>query len=168
MRQDARHALVLRLQVALQLVGALVKADAPNTTEVAVIPMGTANDFATAAGISTDPWEALQLAVHDTAHAVDIGRVNGEVIIFWSFSEFHTAMISDLTEGNIWHFDLTANKLCVVYLEFVFHECFHCCCFATWLATLDPAKLPKSVILTSAGFCECGDRRLWHGDHRPD
>lgn len=41
--------------------------------------MGTANDFATAAGIPPDPWEALQLAVHNTAHPIDVGVVNDEV-----------------------------------------------------------------------------------------
>ena len=71
---------------ALQLAGALIKADAPETTALAVIPMGTANDFATAAGIPEDPWEALQLAVHDTAHPVDVGLVNDEVSRFVSSS----------------------------------------------------------------------------------
>ena len=46
---------------------------------MAVVPMGTANDFATAAGIPDDPWEALQLAVHDTAYPIDVGLVNDEV-----------------------------------------------------------------------------------------
>ena len=46
---------------------------------MAVIPMGTANDFATAAGIPDDPWEALQLAVHDTAYPIDVGLVNNKV-----------------------------------------------------------------------------------------
>lgn len=63
----------------LQLAGALLKADAPSSTAMGVVPMGTANDFATAAGIPTDPWEALQLAVHDTAHPIDVGTVNDEV-----------------------------------------------------------------------------------------
>lgn len=63
----------------MQIAGALIKQDAPKETAVAVIPMGTANDFATAAGIPDDPWEALQLAVHDTAYPVDVGLVNDEV-----------------------------------------------------------------------------------------
>lgn len=49
---------------------------------MAVIPMGTANDFATGAGIPQDPWEALQLAVHDTAHSVDVGLCNDQVLLF--------------------------------------------------------------------------------------
>ena len=46
---------------------------------MAIIPMGTANDFATGAGIPEDPWEALQLAVHETAYPVDVGLVNDQV-----------------------------------------------------------------------------------------
>ena len=46
---------------------------------MAVIPMGTANDFATAANIPQDPWEALQLAVQDTASPIDVGLVNNQV-----------------------------------------------------------------------------------------
>ena len=56
-----------------------MKLNAPNDTCMAVIPMGTANDFATAAGIPTDPWEALELAVADTAYPIDVGLVNEEV-----------------------------------------------------------------------------------------
>ena len=41
--------------------------------------MGTANDFATGLGIPEDPWEAMQLAAHDTARPIDIGTVNDEV-----------------------------------------------------------------------------------------
>lgn len=63
----------------LQLAGALIKQNAPDTTAMAIIPMGTANDFATGAGIPQDPWEALQLAVHDTAHSVDVGLCNEQV-----------------------------------------------------------------------------------------
>ena len=70
----------LRLKACcVQIAGALVKQNAPESTAMAVIPMGTANDFATAAGIPEDPWEALQLAVHDTAYPIDVGLVNDEV-----------------------------------------------------------------------------------------
>lgn len=66
----------------LQLAGALIKQNAPASTAMAIIPMGTANDFATGAGIPQDPWEALQLAVHDTAHSVDVGLCNEQVQLF--------------------------------------------------------------------------------------
>jgi lipid kinase YegS len=44
---------------------------------MAVLPLGTANDFARACGIGGEPLAALELAVNDTAQAVDVGRVNG-------------------------------------------------------------------------------------------
>ena len=62
-----------------QVTKALVKHKAPKDVALAVIPMGTANDFATGLGIPTDPWEAMQLAVHDTAMPIDVGTVNDEV-----------------------------------------------------------------------------------------
>ena len=62
----------------MQLADALIRQNAPSSTAMAIIPMGTANDFATGAGIPEDPWEALQLAVHDTAHPVDVGLVNDQ------------------------------------------------------------------------------------------
>lgn len=61
------------------MANALVKLDAPKETKLAIVPMGTANDFATGLGIPDEPWEALQLAVHDTFHAVDVGLVNDQV-----------------------------------------------------------------------------------------
>ena len=48
---------------------------------MAVVPMGTANDFATSLGLPEDPWEALQLCVLDTAHPIDVGQVNEKVCI---------------------------------------------------------------------------------------
>ena len=69
------HHLLLHLQVTQ----AIVKIKAPETTTLGIIPMGTANDFATGLGIPEDPWEAMQLAAHDTARPIDVGTVNNEV-----------------------------------------------------------------------------------------
>lgn len=63
----------------LQIGSAMVKLDADESSCLAIVPMGTANDFATGLGISDDPWEALQLAAHSTAHPIDVGTVNGQV-----------------------------------------------------------------------------------------
>ena len=73
--------LVVRAEGALvsQIASALVKLEADESSCLAIVPMGTANDFATGLGISDDPWEALQLAAHSTAHAIDVGTVNGKV-----------------------------------------------------------------------------------------
>ena len=58
---------------------ALLKYKAPKELALGIVPMGTANDFATGLGIPEDAWEALQLAAHDTARPVDVGLVNDEV-----------------------------------------------------------------------------------------
>lgn len=42
-----------------------------------IVPLGTANDFATAAGIPPDPVDALRLALKGSPHPVDVGRVKG-------------------------------------------------------------------------------------------
>lgn len=62
-----------------QVASALVKLDAPKSLAMAVIPMGTANDFATSIGLPEDPWEALQLCTMDTAQPIDVGLVNDKV-----------------------------------------------------------------------------------------
>lgn len=63
----------------LQVAAALLAHDAPPMTEVGIIPMGTANDFATGLGIPADPWEALQLALCTPAQPIDVGIVNEQV-----------------------------------------------------------------------------------------
>ncbi len=66
-------------QYTVQVASALVKLDAPESLSMAVIPMGTANDFATSIGLPEDPWEALQLCTMDTAQPIDVGLVNDKV-----------------------------------------------------------------------------------------
>lgn len=49
---------------------------------VAVLPMGTSNDFAATTGIPQDPYEALLLATQDsTANPIDVGLLNGRVFM---------------------------------------------------------------------------------------
>src|SRR5438046_9367343 len=43
---------------------------------VGVVPLGTANDFATACGIPHDPEEALALCMEGKAAPIDIGKAN--------------------------------------------------------------------------------------------
>ncbi len=43
-----------------------------------IIPLGTANDFATSAGIPAEPEKALRLAIHGKSCPVDLARVNRE------------------------------------------------------------------------------------------
>ena len=50
---------------------------------LALIPMGTANDFATAAGIPTEPKAAFALIGQATPHAIDLLRVDADGTQWW-------------------------------------------------------------------------------------
>lgn len=73
-----------------EVASALVKLDAPESLSMAVIPMGTANDFATSIGLPDDPWEALQLCTMDTAQPIDVGLVNDKVFMNMATGGFGT------------------------------------------------------------------------------
>ena len=62
----------------LQVTQAMLDHKAPAEMSLGIVPMGTANDFATGLGIPEDPWEAMQLAAHDTAMPIDVGLVNDQ------------------------------------------------------------------------------------------
>lgn len=49
--------------------------------EMAILPLGTANDFATACGIPSQISPALELAVNGAAHSIDLGIANGRFFI---------------------------------------------------------------------------------------
>ena len=55
---------------------AVLQMDEQDRPEVAVMPLGTANDFATACGIPADPLQALQLAQTGQVQNVDAARAN--------------------------------------------------------------------------------------------
>ena len=60
----------------------MLDADPSPATALAIIPYGTANDFATACQIPiNDPLSALQLAAEDPATRIDVGKVNGRYFI---------------------------------------------------------------------------------------
>ena len=50
---------------------------------LALIPMGTANDFATSAGIPTAPKEAFALIAQAVPHAIDLLRVDADGTPWW-------------------------------------------------------------------------------------
>lgn len=50
---------------------------------LALVPMGTANDFATSANIPTEPEAALALIGQTTAHAIDLLRVDADGTSWW-------------------------------------------------------------------------------------
>lgn len=83
-----------------QVASALVDLDAPSDTAMAVIPLGTANDFATSLGIPEDAFEALQLAASDTASPIDIGVVNDQVFVNVATGGFG-AEITESTDSGL-------------------------------------------------------------------
>mgnify|MGYP004709908537 FL=1 len=57
---------------------ALVRIQSENAPAMGILPLGTANDFATSAGIPESLDKALQLAIVGKAVPVDIAEVNGK------------------------------------------------------------------------------------------
>jgi lipid kinase YegS len=65
-----------------EVVAGLLTVDDSCNTAVAVLPFGTANDFATACGIPKgDPLAALKLAAEGPVRRVDVGKVNDRSFI---------------------------------------------------------------------------------------
>ncbi|GAB2621098.1 sphingosine kinase [Paractinoplanes abujensis] len=64
-------------------------------TPVGIIPAGTGNLLATNLGIPADLPEAVEIALHGTPHAVDLGRFEGEYFGVMAGVGFDGAMISD-------------------------------------------------------------------------
>jgi lipid kinase YegS len=65
-----------------EVAGGVLSADVTSKPAVAVIPYGTANDFATGMGIlKGDPLRALQLAADGAATPIDVGRVNDRFFV---------------------------------------------------------------------------------------
>jgi lipid kinase YegS len=60
-----------------EVCNALLEVEESHKVAVGVLPLGTANDFATATGIPTnDPLAALRLIVDQAPTLIDVGRVN--------------------------------------------------------------------------------------------
>ncbi len=63
-----------------EVVAGLLKA--PKGCALAVLPLGTANDFATGAGVPTgDVFKAMDVALHTQPQPIDIGSVEGRAFI---------------------------------------------------------------------------------------
>ena len=62
---------------------------------LAILPLGTANDFATACEIPFSPLEALRLAVEGKASAVDIVKANERYFINVASSGFGAQIVAD-------------------------------------------------------------------------
>jgi lipid kinase YegS len=64
-----------------EVAGGILSADVAQSA-LAVIPYGTANDFATGIGVlKGDPLKAMQLAAEGAATPIDVGRVNDRIFI---------------------------------------------------------------------------------------
>lgn len=61
-----------------EVASALVRSDSDNTPVLGILPLGTANDFATSADIPETLDKALQLAIVGKAVPIDIAEVNGK------------------------------------------------------------------------------------------
>lgn len=59
-----------------ELANALIKIDASQRPVLGILPLGTANDFATSAGITEEPEAALRLAIFGKTVNIDLARVN--------------------------------------------------------------------------------------------
>ena len=65
-----------------EVAGGMLAENASPKTALAVVPYGTANDFATGIGIlKGDPLAALQLAAEGNATPIDVGKVNGRIFV---------------------------------------------------------------------------------------
>lgn len=78
---------------------ALIALPDANRPALGILPLGTANDFATSAGIPESLDNALQLAIVGKATAVDIARVNDETcFINMATGGFGTRITSETPE----------------------------------------------------------------------
>ncbi len=65
-----------------EVVNGMVAAATPTASALGVLPLGTANDFATACGIPAgDPLNALMLIAEGTPTPIDVGRLGDRVFI---------------------------------------------------------------------------------------
>lgn len=69
--------------------------EAARRPALAILPLGTANDFATACGIPADPEQALRLAVTGSPAPIDIGRCNDAVFVNVASGGFGAEITAD-------------------------------------------------------------------------
>lgn len=72
-------------------------ADHPRSASLALLPLGTANDFATAAGIPGDPMEALALLDREPT-AVDLGQMNDALFLNMATGGFGSSVTANTSE----------------------------------------------------------------------
>ncbi|MBB1201525.1 lipid kinase YegS [Enterobacteriaceae bacterium 89] len=78
---------------------ALIHCEGESVPALGIIPLGTANDFATSAGIPQEMDKALKLAIAGNATAIDIARVNDRTcFINMATGGFGTRITSETPE----------------------------------------------------------------------
>ncbi len=74
--------------------------DATRLPALALLPLGTANDFATATAVPTDPLAALQLPAHTPARSIDLLRVEGDGKVHWCANLASGGFGTEVTVGT--------------------------------------------------------------------
>ncbi len=64
-----------------EVVNGVMSGEAQQRSAVAVLPLGSANDFATSIGIPEDPVEALEIAANAPAVPIDVAKANDRFYI---------------------------------------------------------------------------------------
>ena len=72
-------------------------AQADTQASLVLLPLGTANDFARAAGISLDPYQALAL-LDVAARTIDLGEVGGEFFLNMATGGFGSQVTANTSE----------------------------------------------------------------------
>lgn len=78
-----------------EVAAGLMKLEAAHRPALGILPLGTANDFATACGIPWEPEAALLLAVRGRPLPVDIGRCNDAVFVNVASGGFGAEITAD-------------------------------------------------------------------------
>lgn len=75
-----------------ELASGLMRLDAAERPAMGIVPLGTANDFATACGVPADPRAALLLACTGTPRPVDVARANDRFFVNVASAGFGAAV----------------------------------------------------------------------------
>jgi lipid kinase YegS len=78
-----------------EIANGLMALDASMRPEVGLLPLGTANDFATACRVPGDAAAALELALAGVARAVDLGRCNDTFFVNVASGGFGAAVTAE-------------------------------------------------------------------------
>lgn len=84
-----------------EVVSGIVDGSGPSACSIALLPLGTANDFAHGCGIPVDdPAAALRLATRTEARPIDLCQINGRVFVNMATGGFGTRVTVE-TDPNL-------------------------------------------------------------------